>query len=93
MVAALNALEPLVLKYVFDDLARGAGANGLLVGLVVLAGVGGVREGLGAFANWLTWRTRLGVQHQILEATVGRLQEVRGTLSPLPESMNIPGRW
>jgi len=72
-IAAFNAVEPLILKRVFDGfdsaqplkiLAYGAG------GLVVL---GLLRElGTGA-SNWLTWRTRLKIHYALQESTVERL--------------------
>lgn len=73
-VAGVNAVEPLVLRGVFDTLgARGApGAVATGVALLALAGI--ARELLAGVSNWLTWRVQLGVHHALLEATVGRLQ-------------------
>jgi ATP-binding cassette subfamily B protein len=73
MAGALAAAEPLVLRGVVDELVGGRRLP-LLVRLV-----GGflllilVREAASAVANWLSWRTRLAVQHAILDATVDRL--------------------
>jgi ATP-binding cassette subfamily B protein len=75
-VAAINAVEPLVLKWIFDGLAGVAHAGTLLPGLVVLASMAVARELLNGLANWLTWRTRIGLQYALLEATVGKLHRM-----------------
>jgi ATP-binding cassette subfamily B protein len=76
VIAAVNAVEPLILKYVFDDLGRGGTWRVLVRALVALAVLGLVRESLAALANWLTWRTRLQVHQRLLEATVERLHRL-----------------
>jgi ATP-binding cassette subfamily B protein len=45
----------------------------LLVGLAILALS---RESMEGAANWLTWRTRIGLQYALLEATVGKLHKM-----------------
>jgi ATP-binding cassette, subfamily B, bacterial len=69
---ALGAVEPLLMKALFDGLVGGgvAGSWGWVAALAALA-LG--REALGSVGNWLSWRTRLRVQYGLLEATVGRL--------------------
>jgi ATP-binding cassette subfamily B protein len=76
LVAALNAVEPLVLKLVFDGLARAHGARPLWNGLAVLFAVGVLREVVTAVASWLTWRTRLAVHYELLDAVVSRLHRM-----------------
>ncbi len=71
--AALSALEPLVLKELFDGLAGASARHALAVGLALLAAVAAAREAAGQFSNWLTWRTRLRIHYALTEATVGRL--------------------
>src|SRR5690606_6852248 len=73
VVAAVNAVEPLLMKYLFDELAAGAGARALALGVGVLLAVGVAREVIGGVSHWLTWRVRLCYQYGLLEATVGRL--------------------
>ncbi|MDQ3329842.1 MAG: ABC transporter ATP-binding protein/permease [Planctomycetota bacterium] len=74
-VAAANACEPLVMKLLFDRLGEGA------VG-TVLAAVGGLatiaiaREISNSIANWLTWRTRLGMHNALLDAVIERLHRL-----------------
>ena len=73
-MAALSAIEPLILKYVFDALGEGANAaHYLLVGLGGLVVMMVTKEAFQAFSNWLTWRTRIGVHYSLTEATVSRL--------------------
>src|SRR3954465_13449240 len=72
-VAAINAFEPLVLKWLFDGLASGGVYQTVIMGVALLAGVALGREVLDAAANWLTWRTRIGLQYALLEATIGKL--------------------
>jgi ATP-binding cassette subfamily B protein len=75
-VAAINAFEPLILKWVFDELTAGRQASVIAMGLAVLLGFAVVRELMDGFANWLTWRTRIGVQYALMEATIGKLHRM-----------------
>lgn len=74
--AGLNAIEPLVLKYVFDELSVGGASRTLLTGVVGLVALGLGRQAATGVSNWLTWRVRLGVQYGLLEATVGRIHSL-----------------
>ncbi|HEX7038188.1 MAG TPA: ABC transporter ATP-binding protein [Pseudomonadales bacterium] len=76
LVAGVNAVEPLVLKYVFDGLAGGDGARSLVVGVGVLLAISVLREVVVAWSNWRTWNTRLRLQFALLEATIGRLHRM-----------------
>jgi ATP-binding cassette, subfamily B, bacterial len=75
-LAALNAAEPLALKHIFDGLAAGEGPRPLVTGVLALVVLGLVREAFTAVSNWLTWRTRIGIQYGLTEATVGRLHRL-----------------
>ncbi|MFN7131821.1 MAG: ABC transporter ATP-binding protein, partial [Myxococcales bacterium] len=75
-VAALSAIEPLVLKYLFDELAGARSPDALVLSIAILIGVGLVREGASALQNYLTWRTRLGVHYSLLEETVSKLHRL-----------------
>ncbi|MDX1952384.1 MAG: ABC transporter ATP-binding protein [Verrucomicrobiota bacterium] len=75
-LAAINAAEPLVLKYIFDDLADGGDLEALIHGVLLLLGLGVIREFASAGSNWLTWHTRLGLHYALLEATVERLHRL-----------------
>jgi ATP-binding cassette, subfamily B, bacterial len=74
--AAMGAVEPLLLKAVFDRMEGRApiGDALLVVGAIVLVGMG--RELLSALANFLTWRTRLRIHNHLLESAVTRLHRV-----------------
>jgi len=72
ILAALGALEPLVMKYIFDKLGTGVMMS-LLTGILMLVGLNIAREVVNSLSNWLAWRVRLDVNYGILEATVSRL--------------------
>lgn len=76
LMAAANAAEPLVLKYIFDDLANQAAWKIVAEGLVLLSALAVLREVARGFSHWLTWRTRIGLQYALLEATVGKLHNM-----------------
>src|SRR3954468_12444894 len=73
LIAAASAAEPLLMKYVFDNVSVPA-AVALGIGLMFLLGF--VREAVTAWQNWLTWKTRIEVQFSLPEATVDRLQQL-----------------
>jgi ATP-binding cassette subfamily B protein len=75
-IAALNAAEPLVLKYVFDRVGGKGVATALAFGVFGMLALGLVRELLMGLQNWLTWKTRIEVQFSLTAATVGRLQQL-----------------
>src|SRR3954468_5880697 len=68
MIGVLSAIEPLVLKSIFD--ALGGKADLVVAAVVMLLVLGIGRELLSAVSNWLTWKTRLRVHYSLLEATV-----------------------
>lgn len=75
IIAVLNAIEPLVIKSVFDELAaRQAGV--LATSVVALGVLAFLREALDGTSNWLTWRTRIGLQYALLEATIAKLHKM-----------------
>src|SRR5687767_11139298 len=96
--AALNAVEPLVFMYIFDGLVAEGAARVLLVGMVALATLAVAHELIGGFSSWLYWRVRQGLQYQLLEAIVTRLQSlplsyhrehgVGGTMTRLDRGIN-----
>jgi ATP-binding cassette subfamily B protein len=76
LTTAAFALEPLVLKELFDGLTDGPELSPLLRSLFLLIGLGLVRELFTAGSNWVTWRTRLSLHHDLLEASVERLHHL-----------------
>ncbi len=75
-IAALSAAEPLILKYIFDQLGPNFAARPLVIGILWLLGLGLLREIGTGVTNWLTWHTRLGLHYALLEATLGRLHRM-----------------
>ncbi len=73
VIAGLNAVEPLVMKYLFDRLGAGDAGSAVVMGVGALLALGLGREAVSGFSNWLTWKVRIGVQYELLSATVGRL--------------------
>ncbi|HEY8943104.1 MAG TPA: ABC transporter ATP-binding protein, partial [Polyangiaceae bacterium] len=71
--ASCAAVEPLVLKWMIDELGSANSARSLLLGVAALLGVALMREQLAALSNWLTWRTRLRIHSELLDGTVERL--------------------
>jgi ATP-binding cassette, subfamily B, bacterial len=76
LLAAANAVEPLILKFIFDELAGGSDVTELADGILLLVALGLFRELANAVSNWLTWHSRLGLHYTLLEATVGRLHRM-----------------
>ncbi len=75
-VAMINAGEPLILKYIFDDLEAHRQLRALAYGIGGLVALGVVREIGVASSNWLSWKTRIGIHYSLLEAMVGRLHRL-----------------
>jgi ATP-binding cassette subfamily B protein len=75
--AAFGAFEPLLYKRIFDGLGTGVGAfDAVLPYALLLGGVALLREVMVGFASCLTWRTRLRLQHRLLDQTVTRLHRL-----------------
>ena len=76
VLAALHAMEPLLLKHIFDRIGTPDAARALVGGALFLLGIGIARELGDAITNWLVWRTRLGIHERLLEETVTRLHQL-----------------
>lgn len=72
----LQALEPLVLKYLFDGLTGGDVGRGVMLGLGGVVVLGILREVLTGFSNLLSWRVRIRVQFDLLRVAVERLHSL-----------------
>jgi ATP-binding cassette, subfamily B, bacterial len=75
-LASVNAAEPLVMKFIFDNLSSSPDLAALGLGVAGLLAIGLVRELFSALSNWMTWHTRLGIHYALLEATVERLHRM-----------------
>jgi ATP-binding cassette, subfamily B, bacterial len=76
IVAGANAAEPLVMKYIFDQLGVQGSLHAVLQGVAMLLGLALLRELTGGVSNWLSWRTRLGIHFALMDATVERLHRL-----------------
>lgn len=76
VAAAFGALEPLVMKFIFDRLTAGAAVDALLIGVGLLLGLHILREAVQAVSNWVSWRVRLRVHHRMLGVIVERLHSL-----------------
>ncbi len=76
VLAGVNAIEPLVLKHLFDHLLAANPARPVAFSLAALLVLGLFRETATFFSHRLTWHTRLGLHYQLLEATVERLHRL-----------------
>lgn len=76
--AVMGASQPLVMKHIFDQLGGdGTGTIGaVLAGLGGLIGIALLSEFAQGLSNWLTWRTRIGIQYALLEESVDSLQRL-----------------
>src|SRR4051812_48362501 len=76
VVAGLNAIEPPILKDIFDRLGEGQSSRRVLLAVAVLLGIGAIRECGAAVANWLTWKARLAVHFALSSDAVARLHSL-----------------
>ncbi len=76
VVAATNVVEPLFLKYIFDNLGGTGMLHAVAVGVAALAGLAVIRELSGAVSNSLSWRTRIAVQYGLQDAMVERIHRL-----------------
>ncbi len=72
-LAVAGVLDPLIMKFIFDTLTNGFETTILIKGLIYLLALNLIKELIGGFSNWLTWKTRIQVHHNLLRLTVGRL--------------------
>jgi ATP-binding cassette, subfamily B, bacterial len=76
ILAALSAIDPLIMKFLFDELERRTGLvilGYIMAGLVVLELV---RAGLQAWLGILSWDVRLGVEYTVREQVVSKLNSL-----------------
>jgi ATP-binding cassette, subfamily B, bacterial len=76
VLASLSAIDPLIMKYLFDELERRSGVSALgfiMAGLVVLELT---RAGLQAWLGIVSWDVRLGVEYTVRERVVSKLNSL-----------------
>jgi ATP-binding cassette, subfamily B, bacterial len=72
-LSALSALDPLVMKYLFDQLGRPGGAHGFAMAIAALLGLEALRAVLQWWLGIRSWDVRLGVEYTLRERVVGKL--------------------
>ncbi|KJS30485.1 MAG: ABC transporter [Desulfatitalea sp. BRH_c12] len=70
LTAAMDAVEPLLMKSLFDGLGVGQDLNTLLTAVGALIALVIARRLAGAFLNWVFWKVRIGVNNNIQHAVV-----------------------
>jgi ATP-binding cassette, subfamily B, bacterial len=75
-LASLSAIDPLIMKYLFDQLEHRTGvtALGITVGGMVVLEL--ARAGLQAWLGILSWDVRLGVEYTVREQVVSKLNSL-----------------
>lgn len=73
-LAVGQALGPLLLERIIEALEERVIDQRLIGSIIGLAVLALAHEALGALSNWATWRTRLAIHYDLLDASVERLQ-------------------
>jgi ATP-binding cassette subfamily B protein len=76
VLAALSAVDPLVMKYLFDQLGAGTGLSKFSVAIASLVALEITRSGLQAWLGVLSWDVRLGVDYTVRERVMGKLNSL-----------------
>jgi ATP-binding cassette, subfamily B, bacterial len=74
--ASLAALEPLLMKQLFDDFMSSKTFARPMPPFLMLIGVLLTVELIGALREWLVWKVRLGVDFSLMHVTVDRLHSL-----------------
>lgn len=76
LLAALSAVDPLLMKYLFDALEHGKGLRSLGAIMIGLVALELARGGLQAWLGVLSWDVRLGVDYTIRERVMSKLNSL-----------------
>ena len=71
--SVVGAVEPLLMKGIFDNVSKTLSFPAVVKGLGMVAALHLANEAVRSLSNWLTWRTRLSLQYAIQDVTVDRL--------------------
>jgi ATP-binding cassette, subfamily B, bacterial len=76
LLAALSAIDPLLMKYLFDALEQGRGiaSLGMIISALVVLEL--ARAGLQAWLGILSWNVRLGVDYTMREHIMSKLNSL-----------------
>ena len=76
LLAALSAVDPLLMKYLFDALERRSGLSSLGTIMAGLVALELARAGLQAWLGVLSWDVRLGVDYTMRENVMSKLNSL-----------------
>jgi ATP-binding cassette, subfamily B, bacterial len=76
LLATASALDPLLLKYLFDRLGTPAGLAGFAAGLAALAALEVARAALQGVMGVWSWDARLAVEYELRERVVSKLNSL-----------------
>jgi ATP-binding cassette, subfamily B, bacterial len=76
LLAAASALDPLIMKYLFDRLGAPDGLRSFAAGLAALAVVEVARAGLQGVLGVWSWDARLAVDYEVRERVVSKLNSL-----------------
>jgi ATP-binding cassette, subfamily B, bacterial len=76
LLAALSAVDPLLMKYLFDALERRSGLSSLGMIMAGLVALELARAGLQAWLGVLSWDVRLGVDYTMRENVMSKLNSL-----------------
>ncbi|MFL5404162.1 MAG: ABC transporter ATP-binding protein [Gemmatimonadales bacterium] len=75
-LATLSAVDPLVMKYLFDQLGVGGSLTNFAIAMSALAVLELARAGLQAWLGVLSWDVRIGVDYTVRERVMGKLNSL-----------------
>jgi ATP-binding cassette subfamily B protein len=73
LLAAASALDPLIMKFLFDQLAMPGGLPAFAIGLAALGVLEVARAGLQGVMGVWSWDVRLAVEYEVRERVVSKL--------------------
>jgi ATP-binding cassette subfamily B protein len=76
LLATLSALDPLIMKYLFDQLGRPERGHAFAVAMVALLALELVRGGLQWWLGVLSWDVRLAVEYRVREQVICKLNRL-----------------
>ena len=76
ILATLSAIDPLLMKYLFDQLGRAGGGHAFGLAMAGLLVMELVRSGLQACLGVRSWDVRLGVEYRVREQVVSKLNSL-----------------
>jgi ATP-binding cassette, subfamily B, bacterial len=76
VATAASAIEPLIMKYIFDNISSGDSASLLLKGVGAFFILMLLREAAVSLGNYFTWRTRITMQVSLQDAMVEKIHKL-----------------